>query len=112
MKVSGVHQLVVVFADQQGVRQVGAAAAAPERQVVGVQPSGAGAAGDAAAFAVDGAEQVAQLLVGFASAAAEVVLAQVGGGEAAQAEAAGQGEAFGGSHLWWEQLTVGEADPA
>jgi hypothetical protein len=63
--------------------QVGAAAVGPVDDVVGVQVFVSGAAGEAAAFAVEGAEEFAERGVGFALGAAEVVAVQVGGGDRA-----------------------------
>jgi hypothetical protein len=55
----GVHDGVVVpGAEQNQIYQVGAAVVGPFFDVVGVEFAGAGAGGEAAAFAVDDAEEV------------------------------------------------------
>ena len=74
----GVDEGVVPGADEHQVVQVGAAAVGPVADVVGVQLLVSGAAGEAAALTVQGAEQLAQRGVGVAGGAAEVVGAQVG----------------------------------
>ena len=81
---------------QDQVGQVGGAAAGPPGDVMGLQVAGVSAAGEAAAFAVDGAKELPQPQVNFALGAALVEL--------------GQGQGFG--DRGWQQFAVVQPRPA